>query len=363
MNPFLERFHAESNAFGRLKKLCESRVTRWDFLQWPDWDWDPEVMRSNQTFAKYQKRLSEEKAKYAYGYDKEDRVVVVRRGLPSEDNAIWNFFRYSGNRIVGSAFVGNTTSNVFEATLAEGRIVKVEHLMGNVRIWDWKLFQWEGDRIAKATYGFRGRKPHREIIYDKTGEVLEDIDLSRPIKRKPLPKGVSMNSLAKEIRERLAKAVIQTVAKAKIKETAYCLALNYDCEGNPLLPPELGIGLDSDRRAILKRGGRDAKLDIWDAVNFPMFASKRSALNDKDLNRACDLFNRELEYKGTDEPARKLILQVATDLSKVNWGGKLNTTDDFIVYAVDTDGADLKKNLKLCVPAKQLAKLKAAKLI
>jgi hypothetical protein len=46
-----------------------------------------------------------------------------------------------------------------------------------------------------------------------------------------------------------------------------------------------------------------------------------------------------------------------------DWKGKLNTTDDFIVYAVDTDGADLRKNLKVSVPPKQLAKLKAARLI
>ncbi len=72
--------------------------------------------------------------------------------------------------------------------------------------------------------------------------------------------------------------------------------------------------------------------------------------------------NRELGYKGSNEPARKLIIQVAADLAKVDWSGKLNTTEDFIVYAVDTDLADLRKNLKLTVPPKQLAKLKAAKL-
>jgi hypothetical protein len=123
--------------------------------------------------------------------------------------------------------------------------------------------------------------------------------------------------------------------------------------------------LESERQTILKRGDRYAKLDIWQPESFSNFATDKTILMDRDksLDRACHLYNRELEYKGSDEPARKLILQVAADLAKMDWKGKLNTTDDFIIYAVDTDGADLRKNLKVSVPPKQLAKLKAARLI
>jgi hypothetical protein len=209
----------------------------------------------------------------------------------------------------------------------------------------------------------RGRKAHQRIRYGEAGQVLEDFDLSKPAQRKPLPKGVSMKSLAKQIRERLPNAVVAAVTKARIKEPVYCLALNYDCEGNPLLLPELGIGLESERRARLKRGGPEAKLDIWEPEQFSVFANTRTALKDKKLEQACDSYNRELEYNGSQEPARKLILEAAKELAKMDWSGKLNTTDDFIVYAVDTDGADLHMNLKLTVPPKQLARLKAAKLL
>jgi len=191
--------------------------------------------------------------------------------------------------------------------------------------------------------------------------VTKDLDLSKPIKHKPLPNGVTMKSLAMQIRQKLTALVAATVAKARIKERVYCLAINYDCEGNPLLLPELGIGLESERQARLKRGGRDAKRDIWNPLEFSVFANPRTALQgrDKALDRACDLFNRELEHEDSDEPARKLILQVAADLAKMDWSGKVNTTEDFIVYAVDTDGADLKRNLKQSVPPKTLARLKA----
>jgi hypothetical protein len=366
MSSLVDRLFAEKKAFKRLRKQAESKVVRWAYWDPPDWYWNPEYMVKYWNWGPPQ-RTQKGKAGYAYGYDDRGRVIIIHKfGAvdPAKLERV-QFLRYGGDRIVGSVFgpEGATLYDVFEATLSGGRIARVEQVHFGYPPCDWKTIVWEGDHVASVLEGMRGRKAHRQVNYSKKGKVLEDLDLSRPVKRKPLPKGVTMNSLAKEIRQRLVKAVVATVAKAKIKESVYCLALNYDCEGNPLLPPELGMGLDSERQARLKRGGRDAKHDIWDAVNFPLFGSRRTELKDRELDRACSLYNRELEYEGTDEPARKLILQAAADLAKLNWKGKLNATDDFIVYAVDTDGADLHKNLKISVSPKQLARMKAAKLL
>jgi hypothetical protein len=380
MNTLLQRFTAERKSFTTLRRQAEAKVVRWEYWDWPNWDWDPEHFLELEP-----ERAKKGKANYAYGCDKQNNVVVIHHfkiGNPDKIHGM-QFLRYAGNKIVGSNYgaevirdqggkvvgtdfsVGGSLHNVYEATVLNGRIVRVESLRsGGYPSWDWKTIAWQGDKISTVQEGLLGRKAHRQKSYSPVGKLLEDLDLSKPVPRKPLPKGVTMSSLLKEIRARLTDAVIKTVTKAKVKEPVYCLALSYDCEGNPLLLPELGIGLDSERRALLKRGRRDAKREIWDAENnFPLFANNRTALNDKALDRACSLFNRELEYKGSDEPARKLILQVASDLAKIDWKGKLHPTDDFIVYAVDTDGADLHKNLKLTVPPKQLAKLKAAKLL
>ena len=365
MSLLTDRFLAEDKSFGRLKKLCESKVVRWKYWDWPEWHWDPDYfMEARQK----PKQVAKEKARLGYGYDKDNRVVVVQElfGRPNKIECV-EFLRHSGNKIVGSHFLDDgKLADVFEATLSGGRIVRVERLWASASrasdsVWEWKTIAWKEDKIVTVVEGMRGRKAHRQITYSKAGKVTEVRDLSKPIERKPLPKGVTMKSLAITIREKLAAAVVATVAKARIKERVYCLVLNYDCEGNPLLLPELGIGLDFERKARLKGGGHDAKRDIWNPEEFSLFANARTALQgrDKELDRACDLFNRELEHKDSDEPARKLILQVAVELAKVDWSGKLNTTDDFVVYAVDTDGADLNKNLKLIVPPKKLAKLKA----
>lgn len=361
MNPLLERFHKEQKALNRLKNLCESKVVSWEYWNWPIWYWDPEDFLE---VRKYAKKVSKDKAQFGLGRDKDGKVVLIRQFdvIAPRKLLYMDFLRYSGHKIIGSQFLEGDLCEVFECILVNGRIVRLECLYGTVE-WEWKSVEWRDDRVAAVTYGAYRRKPHAKVLYDKAGRKLDTIDLTKPVKRKPLPRGVTMSGLAKEIRRRLVNAVIQTVIKARVKEPAYCLVLNYDCEGNPLLLPELGIGLDSERRALLKRGGRNAKLDIWDPENFSIFANNRTTLKDRKLDKACDLFNRELEYKGSDEPARKLILQAAADLARTDWKGKLNATQDFVVYAVDTDIADLRRNLKLTVPRKKLNQLKAVKFL
>ena len=383
MNPLLERFSAErkagNKAFERLRKDAESKVVRWSYWEFPDWRWDPQQMVG---FGVAPERAGKKDASYAYGHDEKGRVVVIHKfslGTPMKLHSM-EFLRYSGDKIIGSMFLpeavlsekrvvlgtdwnlGASVANVFECLQSNGRIVRVEELHGAPAC-DWKTIVWKENKVVSVFEGMRGRKAHRQINYSESGKELEDLDLSKPIKRKPLPKGVTMKSLAKEIRQRLANAVAATVTKAKIKAPVYCLVLNYDCEGNPLLLPELGIGLESERQEKLKENPREARWSIWvpEASMFSVYANSRTALNDPKLDKACELYNRECEYKDSDEPARKLILQVAADLAKLDWKGKLNMTDDFIVFAVDTYGNDLKKNLKLSVPPKTLARLKKAK--
>jgi len=381
MNPLLKRFNSERKVFATLRKRSESQVVRWEYWNWPKWNWDPDDALELRRIAK---RVPKERASNGYGYDKENRVIVIQQFRGNPPKLWWmEFLRYSGDKMMGSHFLagaiysenkvigndfqaGGVLANVFEATLSSGRIVRAERLMTDSWQWDWKTIEWEGDNVATVLEGKRGQKASRQKTYSRAGKLIEDLDLSKPVKppkRQPLPEGVTVKSLAQEIRQKLVKAVVATVARARVKEPVYCLALNYDCEGNPLLPPELGIGLDAERQSRLKRGDPDAKFAIWEPEQFSIFANNRTELRDKDLSRACDLLNRELAYRDSSEPARKVILQAAADLAKMEWRGKLNPTDDFVVYAVDTDLADLRKNLKLTVPPKQLAKLKAAKLL
>jgi hypothetical protein len=88
-----------------------------------------------------------------------------------------------------------------------------------------------------------------------------------------------------------------------------------------------------------------------------------TTVKDVTLDKACELYNDLLRSKENFTPAIKLLNDVAAELAKVDWTGRLNVTPDFVVYAVDFELGDLSKNLKQSVPAAILAKLKKAKLL
>jgi hypothetical protein len=352
----------DKHAFERLRKQAEANAVRWRYWETPNWHWDPEHTVKYLVFPAPGKKGS---AKYEYGYDSVDRVVVMRRRDFHTSRFDCEFLFYNGNKMTGSKYIADKLYCVFEATLEEGRIVSLEQ---SGLCTDLKTIEWKDGKVHKVNTD--DQEPLGAIVtqrtYDKKGKLIAEVDLSEVEEEEPLPKGVTLKSLDKELRGRLIQAVVKTVTKIKLKKPVYCLALNYDCEGNPIMPPMLGIGLDSERQARLKKGGKDAKLDIWEAEQMSLFAKEKTdevIFDDKKLQKACDYYNRLLEKKGDNTPAHKLLNEIASELGRMDWKGKMNTTDDFIAYAVDTDLADLHKNLKHSVPADRLKKLKAAKML
>jgi hypothetical protein len=55
----------------------------------------------------------------------------------------------------------------------------------------------------------------------------------------------------------------------------------------------------------------------------------------------------------------KLINQTAADLAGPNWSSAARVTDDFAVFAVDLEGADLQKNMKKSVSPALVKKFRA----
>jgi len=357
----------DKKAFGRLREHCESKIVVWRHWDFPDWYWDPEHFVKY--FARFVERGSKKTARYHFGYDAKGRVVLIRslRSLVSGGFG-YVFLSYDGDQIIGSKYLNEESDGlycVFEAKMVDGRIVRLEQ---SGFCTDLMLIEWGDGKVSKIRKDDQvGLGPIvTETTYDRNGKVISEADLSEIEEEPPIPKGVTLKSQGEEIRKRLVQAVVKAVTKLKLKKPVYCLALNYDCEGNPIMPPMLGVGLDSERQARLKKGGKDAKLDIWEPEQMSLFAKEKTdevIFNDKKLQQACDHYNRLLEKKGDNAPAHKLLNEIAAELCRMNWKGKLNTTDNFIAYAVDTDLADLQKNLRQSVPADRLKGLRAAKML
>jgi hypothetical protein len=171
-----------------------------------------------------------------------------------------------------------------------------------------------------------------------------------------------MKTLSTMVENKLVRLIPQAVAAAGIREPVYCLALCYDPESE-CLPPLIGIGLERERQAWVEEHGRRARDFIWNPAEFAHFDTPALSLDDPELESACGRLNDELETKGSWEPARKLLNNVAAQLRETDWGGKIDTTPDFVAYAVDLELSDLNRNLKASLPEPLLTGLKSSRLL
>jgi len=370
MNALRRRFNVEEESYRELIKATEAKIVRWEYWNGFHWHWDPAEIKSHEYDAgpRYpSQRTAEEKAYYAYGYDIQNRVVLIRHGFPEEirrgsssaqDEMGEEFIRYSRDTLTCSKFFGGHLLEVADATIANGKVVRVEEVKLDS---GWHTIEWRGEQVARIQFGMFGKKPCLEWCYDESGKLIGMFDLPRKVR---LPKGVSFATLKNTIGKRLMEIIPKVVAKAKIDQPVYCLALAYDGEGNGVLPPVLGIGLESERRGWTKKDPKNAKSLIWNPVEFRHYETEKLSLpTDKKFEKSCQLFNDLLDRKGSDKPARTLLNKVARDLGKVQWNNSLHTTDDFVVFAVDFEGADLKENLMESVSAETLISLKRAKML
>src|SRR6476660_941190 len=102
MNSLLQRFNTERKAFERIKKQTEAKVVRWEYWEWPQWHWKPDSFPENPP-----KRARKGDARFAYGRDKQNRVVVVYEAgvIDRSKPRDVHFLSYSGKKITGFRFM------------------------------------------------------------------------------------------------------------------------------------------------------------------------------------------------------------------------------------------------------------------
>jgi hypothetical protein len=200
--------------------------------------------------------------------------------------------------------------------------------------------------------------PHGEQTYFRVRRDGTRFQLGQP-----LPKGVTVKSVKETIRNRLVTLVPEVVAAARIKEPIYCVALAYDGEDNDVLPPVIGIGLESERQRWQAEHKKNLWQWIWNPAEFQHFEKPHTQIEDEALEEACDQLNSKLVEGNSSTPAIKLLVGVATELNNVSWPAKVHRTSDFVVYAVDFELGSLRNNLKTILAPERIAALKAMKLL
>jgi hypothetical protein len=200
-----------------------------------------------------------------------------------------------------------------------------------------------------------------EILYEKSGAFLGIKQDGCPFYWNP-ETTPGLSALHKQISRSLLELVPATVRRAKIKERAWCIALAYDGE-NDGLSPVIGVGLEKERARWLSSQGKQAPGLVWNPAEYARYEDSTLDLRKKDFDEDCAMFSQVALSKGYTWCERKLLNEVTQALNRLNWAKTLPVTDDFVVYAVDFEGADLKKNLKEGVPAKKLQLLRRRKFL
>ena len=366
MKPLEQVFEEWKANHETLRQEILKRVVRWEYSTGPRYEIVPfRLLLSGVSPGRLLKAPKGTGNEHHYGFDADNRLVLQRDvfdGQPSHDV----MFFHDGNTAMGG-YVRSTGTVcwVSQCQFDGPRLLTEDNLVQDYSKLrrDHREYEWEQGRLI----AMKEKGNVTEYMYDGGGELAavrttyEDGTSTYSYRR--LPEGVTLETLAEKIRQRLLPAVQATAAAANIREPVYCLVLAYDGQGGDALPPCVGFGLETERKAWLMEHGKRAKDYLWNPAEFAHYEKDHTQLQDEELDADCDLFNQAAETRGSQGRAVRLLNQVAAELAKVSWKGKLCTTSDFVVFAVDYEGADLRKNMKQSVSESVLADLKKNKLV
>ncbi len=364
------------DSYKKVVKRAKDTIVRWEFNSSNGYFAGP---LANECYGIPRGRTIKDKskAKSHYGYDAQGRIVYVWAEI--HIGKCYEFCTFYENKVADMAkyesdfWDGKTETqlvSVVRTHFMDGREssteliscgkligIKIDQAAKPVTVI--QVFEWTNDQLTRIRVGTRVEGEFEngdifDIAYDDSGKIVSMVKtwktgtVQRLIQK--LPAGVTMDSLAKDIRERFSAAILATAARSKIKERIYAVALAYDGT-DVVLPPVAGFGLESERKQWL--GQKDAKSMIWNPAEWTHYEKDYTQLEDPKLGELVELFNLQLQIKGSSAPAKKLLLEVCRDLSAQRW--PFPTTPDFIVYCVDFELSELNKNFKVLLSPARLA--------
>ena len=146
----------------------------------------------------------------------------------------------------------------------------------------------------------------------------------------------------------LVAAVVGSVRAAAVAERVYCLELSYREVARYL--PSIILGLERDRA-----GGREPGL-----VYRPLLSGGRVLeVPEPDSLESFRQFEQEVRSSQRWELGAPMLRAAAAELTRRDWTGVLEVTDDFVAFADDPEFADLEQALAASAPSERIAEWKA----
>jgi hypothetical protein len=234
----------------------------------------------------------------------------------------------------------------------------IEWLGPNGRFLLTEDYRYDGDHLtAIEMYGESpGVGPYRvtdHISYDSDGKLagIDRVwaDGTRQVVYRPRGRGLTLDELRNAAVAELVPAVVHAIRNAAPGERLYCVSLLYQ-EVAQYFPPLIVLGLERERARI-----SDPSLVFLPIVSGGLTVE----LANPDRLASCRQLDQEVRSSGNWELGKELLRGAAIEITRRNWTGALNVTDDFVAFAADPELSDLDEELSVAASAERIAEWKA----
>lgn len=344
-------FRMMTGAYTAHKATCERQVARWEWADGLAYDprpywWERNRLRRGRPLRKAPPALAS--GAFQYGFDQDNRVVVVREGTSAAGGMYETFFAREETVVNGARYDYSPQKDLVNVTREhyEGDVLRTYELHG-VRGCSREEYEYEARRVRRVhvttqEHGKQSESHDIDVEYDDLATVVKIVATHGSGYTRQLFKRAAKEYSARELEElialRLREIVPSLIAKCEAAGPVYCVALVYDSEENDFLPPTLAVGLETERTSWMEKHGDDAPLYVWNPAEFTLFDDPRLSIDDEQLKRACQRFNAVCEQSGKWDAARKLLIHLANSFPKANLQSVVETTSDFVVVALDLHG-------------------------
>ncbi|WP_211244093.1 hypothetical protein [Actinospica robiniae] len=293
---------------------------------------------------------------YQLGFDVDDRVVTVLEysGFLN-GRLVYETLRMYRADLIEEAHYNADGRGIYlrEYLLESGRIrstASAATFGGDIETYDYidnSVVRIEVQHAKRASGALRHPTPQASIeaMYDGEGLLrLTSINpgrLGETLYERP-PADFSIDAARSTVQAELGVQVLRAVREFDLEAAAYCVALAY-ADGFDPSAVTVHVGLEEDRQAFLAEGDDedgDGEDIVWSPADMTGYADiDMSAVRD-----TARLLAQELRLSKV-AVSRETVCAVAVSLGELDWQTIMPVTDDFVVFAVDLEMADLAQNL------------------
>jgi hypothetical protein len=259
--------------YAQRKRTAEKLVERWQWMTKPARDVEPLYYERHGWGGGRPIAKAPAKPKFpqtAYGFDGDERLVVTREYL-NGGGMYQHFHDWRDDRVEWVCYSPDKKAQMVHRARLDGSRVVATESRGEPGGYSVR-FEYAGELVTHIaeTYRSAGRGRASTATYDVTWDEAGRLQTIVQSDRKPpqtryeaASRTLSLEQLLRLAAERLVDEIPRRIKKARLRHSAYCVIVSFAGEGNDNFPPDVGVGLERERKKVATRGTA-----LWNAADF-----------------------------------------------------------------------------------------------